>query len=225
MVAGHDTASAVSVVNEADLYISSGTWSLLGIQSSPILTDAARNAGYTNEGSLNGKVRFLKNIMGLWMLQQIRRELGDVHSFAELASLARGIEKSAKSITPIDVSLPRFLSPGSMIQAIKDECRGGNWLPESPGELAYCVYLGLASSYKKAVTDLEAITGKTYPAIAIIGGGSKDDYLNSLTARHTGKTVHAGPSEATAIGNILLQMKYAGVEKPRRGFSETVIKV
>jgi rhamnulokinase len=225
MVAGHDTASAVSVVNEADLYISSGTWSLLGIQSSPILTEAAQEAGYTNEGALNGKVRFLKNIMGLWMLQQIRHELDDAFSFAELESLAREAESRNETAAPVDVNLPRFLSPPSMIQELKAAYRGGNWQPESPGELAYCVYLGLASGYKKAVTDLEAITGKTYPAIAIIGGGSRDAFLNSLTARHTGKKIHAGPAEATAIGNILLQMKYAGDEKPRHGFSETVIKV
>ncbi|MDR2177095.1 MAG: rhamnulokinase [Treponema sp.] len=224
MIASHDTASAVSVVDEGRLYISSGTWSLLGIQSSPILTEAARNAGYTNEGALNGKIRFLKNIMGLWILQQTRHELGDVHSFAELESLAREAAARNENIRPIDVNLPRFLSPASMIHEIKDECRGG-WIPESPGELAYCIYVSLASSYKKAVEDLEDITGTKYPAISVIGGGSKDGYLNDLTARYTGKEIHAGPAEATAIGNILLQMKHAGQERPRRGFAETVIKL
>jgi rhamnulokinase len=224
MIASHDTASAVSVVDEQRLYISSGTWSLLGIQSSPILTEAARDAGYTNEGALNGRIRFLKNIMGLWILQQTRHELGDAHSFAELESLARKAEAAMGEIPTIDVNLPRFLSPVSMIDELKDEYSGRLKL-ESPGELAYCIYVSLASSYKKAVEDLERITGKRYPAISIIGGGSKDAYLNDLTARHTGKEVHAGPSEATAIGNILLQMKYAGEEPPRRGFAETVIKL
>jgi rhamnulokinase len=224
MIASHDTASAVSVVDERQLYISSGTWSLLGTQSSPILTDTARNAGYTNEGALNGRIRFLKNIMGLWMLQQTRHELGDAHSFAELESLAREAAAANGDIRPVDVNLPRFLSPVSMIDAIKGEYHGGR-IPESPGELAYCIYVSLASSYKKAVEDLEAITGTKYPAISIIGGGSKDGYLNELTARYTGKQVHTGPAEATAIGNILLQMKHAGEERPRRGFAETVIKL
>jgi rhamnulokinase len=225
MVASHDTASAVSVVDERDLYISSGTWSLLGIQSSPVLTEAARQAGYTNEGALNGKVRFLKNIMGLWILQQTRHELGDTYSFAELESLARQAEDHMKGVPPIDINLPRFLSPASMLREIKDEYRGHGWAPESPAELAYCIYLSLASSYQRAVEDLENITGKRYAAISVIGGGSKDAYLNSLSARYTGKEIHAGPSEATAIGNILLQMHYAGEERPRKGFTETVRKL
>jgi rhamnulokinase len=223
MVASHDTASAVSVTAEDDLYISSGTWSLLGIQSLPILTEAARNAGYTNEGALNGRVRFLKNIMGLWVLQQARHELGGAYSFAELESMAREAEGKNAALRPIDINLPRFLSPASMIGEIRDEYRGR--APESPGGLAYCIYLSLASSYKKAVDDLEAITGKKYPAISIIGGGSKDAYLNGLTARYTGKEIHAGPPEATAIGNILLQMRYAGEAKPRKGFAGTVKKI
>jgi rhamnulokinase len=226
MTAGHDTASAVSVTNESDLYISSGTWSLLGIQSSPILTEAAREAGYTNEGALNGKIRFLKNIMGLWMLQQTRQELGGRYSFAELESLARETEGKAAGFPAVDVNLKRFLIPPSMIGEIQGEYRArGARVPESPGELAYCIYLSLASSYKKAVDDLEAVTGKTYPAVSIIGGGSKDAYLNSLTARFTGKEIHAGPAEAAAIGNILLQMKYAWEPAPRRGFSEELVKI
>jgi rhamnulokinase len=238
MIASHDTASAVSLVDEGRLYISSGTWSLLGIQSPPILTDAARDAGYTNEGALNGRIRFLKNIMGLWMLQQTRHELGDAYSFAQLETLAREAaaanEKAAGlpgpsagpvcPASPIDVNHPRFLSPVSMIDEIKAGYRGGR-PPETPGELAYCIYVSLASSYKQAVEDLESITGTRYPAISIIGGGSKDGYLNELTARYTGKEIHAGPAEATAIGNILLQMKHAGEERPRRGFAETVIKL
>jgi rhamnulokinase len=224
MIASHDTASAVSLVDERRLYISSGTWSLLGTQSSPILTEAARKAGYTNEGALNGRIRFLKNIMGLWMLQQTRHELGDAHSFAELESLARQAAARHGDIPPIDVNLPRFLSPDSMIGEIRDEYRG-LWTPESPGELAYCIYKSLAASYKQAVEDLEAITGTGYPAISIIGGGSKDGYLNELTARSTGKEIHTGPSEATAMGNILLQMKHAGLERPRRGFADRLIKL
>jgi rhamnulokinase len=226
MTAGHDTASAVSVTAEDGLYISSGTWSLLGIQSSPLLTEAARNAGYTNEGALNGRIRFLKNIMGLWMLQQTRRELGGRYSFAELESLARETEGKAEGFPPIDVNIPRFLMPPSMIAEIQGEYRDrGARVPRSPGELAYCIYLSLASSYKKAVDDLEAITGKTYPAISIIGGGSRDVYLNSLTGRYTGKEIQAGPAEAAAIGNILLQMRCAGEAMPRRVLPGELIKL
>jgi sugar (pentulose or hexulose) kinase len=231
MVASHDTASAVSVTAGDDLYISSGTWSLLGIQaSSPLLTAAARDAGYTNEGALNGRIRFLKNIMGLWMLQQTRQELGGRYSFGDLESLARETEGKgegrAGGFSAIDVNLKRFLIPPSMIAEVQGEYRDrGLRVPESPGELAYCIYLSLASSYKKAVDDLEAITERTYPAISIIGGGSKDAYLNSLTGRFTGKEIHAGPAEATAIGNLLLQMQYAGEAAPRRGFSEELVKI
>lgn len=219
LIASHDTASAVAAAAEDSLYISSGTWSLLGIQGEPILTAAARDAGYTNEGALNGRVRFLKNIMGLWVLQQIRGELNG-YSFAELESLARETEPEAAGWF-IDINLPRFLNPPSMIEAVQDECRRtGQKTPKTPGELALCVYLSLARSYKNAIDDLEQITGNIYPSISIIGGGSKDRYLNSLTARHTGKPVSAGPTEASAAGNLLLQMRHAGELAAEKSFAE-----
>ncbi|MDR0399617.1 MAG: hypothetical protein LBH51_01565 [Treponema sp.] len=215
MVASHDTASAVSVTGAEELYISSGTWSLLGIQSSPILTEAARLAGYTNEGALEGRVRFLKSIMGLWILQGVRRELGEGCSFGDLERLAREAEGSNGGMPAIDVNLPCFLSPPSMIEAVREAYRELGWKPESGGELAYGVYRSLAEGYKRAVEDLEAITEKTYQGITIIGGGSRDGYLNELSGRYTGKEIKRGPAEATAAGNILLQMKYAGEEAPR----------
>ena len=207
MVASHDTASAVSVAPEDALYISSGTWSLLGIQGEPILTEAARKAAYTNEGAANGKIRFLKNIMGLWMIQSVRHELGDRYSFAELESLAK---QSALVATPaiIDVNRDCFLNPASMMAAIADECvRVGARKPETPGDFAHCIYTSLAECYRQAIADLEYITGKTYWSISVIGGGSKDRYLNALTEQCTGKTVCAGPAEATAIGNLMAQIK------------------
>jgi rhamnulokinase len=223
MVASHDTASAVATVDEDALYISSGTWSLLGVYGEPILTPAALNAGYTNEGAHNGRIRFLKNIMGLWVIQQVRHELGDKYSFAELESMARETAKHAESGWQIDVNANQFFNPPSMIEAVQGEYRrGGRKVPQSPGELAYCVYTSLAKCYKDAIADLEKITGKQYPSISIIGGGSKDGYLNALTAEYTGKTVYAGPSEATAAGNILLQMKQAGDPAVGRGFPELV---
>jgi len=223
MVASHDTASAVATVRSGSLYISSGTWSLLGVTGSPILTDEAREANYTNEGAHDGSIRFLKNIMGLWVIQSLRHELGDKYSFAELETMARETEKSAPADWTIDLNLARFMAPKSMIAEIKDEYqRVGKKVPESNGELAFSVYSSLAQCYKTAISDLEKITGKNYPSISIIGGGSKDSYLNALTAKYTGKTVIAGPAEATAIGNILLQLQAASDPAVKDGFAELV---
>jgi rhamnulokinase len=223
MVASHDTASAVSTVEEGSLYISSGTWSLLGVIGDPVLSDAAREASYTNEGAHNGRIRFLKNIMGLWVIQSVRHDLGDAYSFAELEKMAKEVEKTAPEDWTIDLNLPRFFAPSSMIAEIKDEYRSrGKKIPESPGELALAVYTSLAQCYKTAIQDLEKITGKRYPAISIIGGGSKDHYLNSLTAEYTGKPVYAGSNEATAVGNILLQMQAAGDPAVKDGFTDLV---
>jgi rhamnulokinase len=228
MVASHDTASAVATVESGALYISSGTWSLLGVTGAPILTDEARLAGYSNEGAHNGGIRFLKNIMGLWIIQSVRHELNDVYSFAKLEILAkdtarvRAANRDCRDWT-VDVNLPQFFAPPSMIGAIKAEYRRtGQKVPDTPGELAYCVYTSLARCYKTAIDDLEKITGKQYPAVSIIGGGGKDDYLNALTAEYTGKLVFAGPTEATAIGNILLQMQQAGDAAVQNGFPQLV---
>jgi rhamnulokinase len=223
MVASHDTASAVATVKKDSLYISSGTWSLLGVTGDPVLSDKARKAGYTNEGAHNGSIRFLKNIMGLWVIQSVRHELNDAYSFAELENMARETEKTAPNDWTIDINLPRFLAPESMISEIKNEYRRlGKKVPESPAELAFSVYASLAQCYKTAIDDLEKITGKKYPSISIIGGGSKDAYLNTLTAKYTGKTVFAGPTEATAVGNILLQMQAAGDPAVKDGFEKLV---
>jgi rhamnulokinase len=223
MIASHDTASAVATVKKDSLYISSGTWSLLGVTGDPVLSDEARKAGYTNEGAHNGSIRFLKNIMGLWVIQSVRHELKDAYSFAELESMARDTEKTAPEDWAIDINLPRFLAPESMIAEIKNEyARLGKKVPESPAELAFSVYASLAKCYKTAIDDLEKITGKKYPSISIIGGGSKDAYLNTLTAKYTGKTVFAGPAEATAVGNILLQMRAAGDPAVKDGFEKLV---
>jgi rhamnulokinase len=209
MVASHDTASAVSITPPDALYLSSGTWSLLGIQGKPILGDEAREAGYANEGALHGNIRFLKNITGLWMLQSIRQELGGEYSFSRLEALAKEAALK-KTEYGIDCNRPQFISPVSMIEAVKAECAAAGFsVPADAGELALCVYQSLAKSYKEAILGIEHITGKHYPALSIIGGGSKDNYLNTLIAAYTGKTVYAGPAEATAIGNLLMQMQYA----------------
>jgi rhamnulokinase len=208
IIATHDTASAVSIVPPGALYLSSGTWSLLGIQGRPFLNAEAREGGYANEGALHGNIRFLKNIIGLWMLQSIRHELGDAYSFSQLESLAkeaavRGLEYG------IDINRPQFISPEKMIYAINDECaRSGFPVPADTGELALCVYQSLAKNYDTAIKGIEKITGRVYRDLAVIGGGSRDRYLNTLIAAYTGKKVSAGPAEATALGNLIMQMQY-----------------
>jgi len=137
--------------------------------------------------------------------------------------MARELEKTAPKDWAVDLNLPQFFAPKSMTGEIKNEYRRlGKKVPESPSELAFSVYASLAQCYKTAIGDLEKITGKKYPSISIIGGGSKDSYLNKLTAEYTGKTVFAGPSEATAVGNILLQMQAAGDPVVQGGFEKLV---
>ena len=208
--AAHDTASAVMAVPTVDpcIYISSGTWSLMGTllpQKNSSL--AARNAGLTNEGAHDGSVRFLKNIMGLWIIQSIKKELNDEYSFGQLCDMAMASSYEGK----MDVNDDAFFAPESMLTAIRDYlAKKGEKAPESIGDILRCVYHSLAQSYGETVKEIEAITGRTYDAVHIIGGGSQDEYLNRLTAEYTGKTVYAGPTEATAIGNLLVQMLGAG---------------
>lgn len=209
----HDTGSAVLAVpaqEEDFLFLSSGTWSLFGMERrEPDCSEASRLANLTNEGGFGGTIRYLKNIMGLWMLQSIRAELGDEYDFARLC---REAEEVGEFPAQIDVDNPSFLAPQSMIEAVRAYCtRTGQPVPQSPGELASCVYHGLARRYHDAVRELETLTGKTCPRLYIVGGGSKDDYLNRLTARATGKEVWTGPSEGTAAGNLLAQMIADGV--------------
>ncbi len=204
--ATHDTASAVvSVPSGGDaLYISSGTWSLMGIESPlPNCSPQAQSGNFTNEGGYEKRYRFLKNIMGMWMIQNVRHELGDAYSFDELCQLAEA--NPIGSI--VDCEDARFLAPPSMTQEIQRYCEQTNQpVPQTPGELAWVIYNSLAKCYATAAQEIERLTGKEYDTIHIIGGGAKADYLNRLTARAAGKRVIAGPSEATAIGNILCQM-------------------
>ena len=208
LVGGHDTASAVVSVpstNEDVLYISSGTWSLMGVErKDPDLSSKSQEHNFTNEGGYDYRFRFLKNIMGLWMIQSVRHELNDEYSFAQLITMA---EENSDYAGRVDVNDTSFLSPNNMTQAIKDYLeKTGQSLPENVGQLAACIYESLADCYAETVAELEEITGKEYPDIHIVGGGSNADYLNLLTAERTGKPVFAGPAEATAIGNIAVQM-------------------
>lgn len=226
--ATHDTGSAYLAVprqNENAVYLSSGTWSLLGVESdSPIATEDSRLENFTNEGGASGNTRFLKNIMGLWMIQSIRRELngqayvagresryadGRQWSFADLISATR----EASGFTAlVDVNSDGFLAPDSMIDAVRAACvRANQPVPETVGEIMCCVYHSLTVCYRDAIRGLSALTKKEYDCIHIVGGGCQDEYLNALTAQETGLTVHAGPIEATAVGNLLMQMLSDGV--------------
>ena len=209
--ATHDTGSAFMAVpakNDHSVYLSSGTWSLLGVENeAPITTEDSMNANFTNEGGYEYRYRYLKNIMGLWMIQSIRKEHEGKYSFQQLIDMA----EPAEFETIIDVNDDSFLAPESMTKAVEEYCLShGLPVPETLGQLLKCVYRSLAVCYRDAIKELEALTGKTYTAIHIVGGGSNADYLNRLTARETGLPVYAGPTEGTALGNILAQMIYAG---------------
>lgn len=208
LVATHDTGSAVMAVpTESDecLYISSGTWSLMGIENQKaICHEESRQKNFTNEGGYNYRYRYLKNIMGLWMIQSVRHELEDAYSFAQLCELA---EENITFPSRVDVNDEAFLAPENMQEAIKVYCRkSGQKEPESIGEIATVIYQSLAESYAETTKEIEEITGKFYSTIHIVGGGSNAAYLNQLTAEKSKKKVLAGPSEATAIGNLMAQM-------------------
>lgn len=209
--ATHDTASAVLAVpsNEADiLYISSGTWSLMGterMEADCSMESQRRN--FTNEGGYEHRFRYLKNIMGLWMIQSVKKELTKDHSFAELCEMASN--ETIPSI--VDCNADCFLAPESMVRAVQDACeKSGQQVPQTAGELAAVIYNSLAECYRETMKELEAVTGNTFGCIQIVGGGANADYLNQLTADRTGRIVYAGPTEATAIGNLTAQMIKAG---------------
>ena len=208
----HDTASAVLAVptNEETVYISSGTWSLMGVELKQAnCCEESLAAGFTNEGSYGGGYRFLKNIMGLWMIQSVRQEYGKIYSFAQLCAMA---EEAKTFDSRVNVNDDLFFAPDSMIGAVQTYCQKTcQQIPETPGEIASVIYRSLAQCYGETIRQIEEITGRTYDTVSIIGGGSNADYLNQLTADATGKTVYAGPTEATAIGNIAAQMLQAGL--------------
>ena len=214
--ATHDTASAVlaAPISDGAPYLSSGTWSLLGVAQKAAHTDKTAMAyNYSNEGSVDFTFRFQKNIIGLWMIQQVKKELNDKYSFAELADLARKDQESRL----LDLSDPRFLAPKSMIAEI--EATLGKL---SVGALARTIFLSLAKAYKKALDELENATGKRYDALHVIGGGCQNALLNELTARATGKKITVGPVEATAIGNLIAQMIGTGEIKDLDAARENV---
>jgi rhamnulokinase len=208
----HDTASAVAAINARDgtAFLSSGTWSLLGTElDAPILTPQALQANFTNEGGVNGTTRLLKNVMGLWMLQGCNNcwsaHAGD---YRELVELAKQEPAFAHLVDPDDES---FLRPADMSAAIGDFCRKTHQpAPETPGAHVRCVLESLALKYAVVLRRLEQVCGRRIEQIRIIGGGSKNHLLNQFTADATGRRVLAGPAEATALGNIAMQILATG---------------
>lgn len=210
--ATHDTGSAVLAVpsNEEDvLYISSGTWSLMGTERKKAdCSPASMAANFTNEGGYGFRFRYLKNIMGLWMIQSVRREFEQKYSYQEICD--RASRETIPSV--VDCNDGRFLAPESMIREVKEACReSGQPVPETPWQISAVIYNSLARCYGETAEEIEKLTGRRYPCIHVVGGGANADYLNQLTAAYTGRKVYAGPSEATAIGNLTAQMLQGGV--------------
>lgn len=205
--ATHDTASAVMAVpatKEDVLYISSGTWSLMGTELKKAdCSDRSRERNLTNEGGYDYRFRYLKNIMGLWMIQSVKKEIAPELGFGEISERA-----SACVIHSIvDCNEGRFLAPENMTREVQKACEEtGQQIPEGIDEVAAVIYNSLAKCYADTIEEIEELTGKTYENIHIVGGGSNADYLNRLTAKACKRTVLAGPGEATAIGNIAAQM-------------------
>ncbi len=210
-VATHDTASAVVSVPAKDddyAYISSGTWSLMGIESAePILIPEAAKANFTNEIGFGGKIRFLKNIMGLWLIQEARRQWIREGQTADFDTLEREALKAPAFRSFIDPDAPDFESPGDMPARIRSYCeRTRQPVPQGRGEIMRCIYESLALKYRVTLKLLEQLAGHGFGRIHIIGGGIKDTLLCRMTADACGKPVFAGPAEATAMGNAAVQL-------------------
>jgi sugar (pentulose or hexulose) kinase len=216
LIGSHDTASAVAAVPVQKgtnwAYLSSGTWSLIGLElDKPLITAESCEANYTNEGGVGGKIRFLKNIMGLWLIQECRNEWirqGTEYSWGDLVKLAQEAEPFFAFIDPNDAS---FVTPGNMPKRIAEFCRkSGQKVPETPGQIIRIALESLAMRYKMSVDDLEAITGNKIDVLHIVGGGCKNDLLNQFTANACGVKILTGPVEATALGNIVVQAMATG---------------
>ena len=215
-VAGHDTGSAVAAVPAKDerfAYLSSGTWSLMGIETKDaVISDRSYELNFTNEGGIEGTTRFLKNICGMWLYERCRKEWPEEVrqlSHPELQGQAMNVEPFRSLINPDD---PLFANPSSMIDAIQDYCRQTQQpIPETPAEICRCIFDSLALRYRQVFSWLQEFAPFKLETLHIIGGGSLNKFLNQFTANSTGATVLAGPQECTAIGNVMLQAKAAGL--------------
>ena len=215
-VAGHDTASAIVSIPASDrnfAYISSGTWSLMGIETeNPILNEQSYQFDFTNEGGVNGTIRFMKNITGMWLLEQCRKEWelqGKTYSYEDIVSLAESKTGFQSLVDPDD---PSFANPVSMTEAIRNYCRTtGQETPDTHADFIRCIFASLALKYKYVFSFLEKVSPFPINRIHIIGGGSQNKLLNQYTANGLQIPVIAGPSEATAIGNIMMQAQAMGL--------------
>jgi rhamnulokinase len=214
-VAAHDTASAIVSVPSTlknFAYISSGTWSIVGIEcSKPIISEQTRRLNFTNEGGAEGTTRFLKNIMGMWLIQETQRiweESGTKYTWPAMVELAKEAEPFQFLINPDD---PMFLNPRDMTQAVRDFCyQTAQGTPHTHGETIRCIYDSLALKYRYTLEQIREVSDQPIEVLHIIGGGANNHFLNQLTADATGLPVTAGPTEATAIGNIMIQAKALG---------------
>ena len=215
LVGSHDTASAVVAVPAVDerfAYISSGTWSLVGVElDAPILSEESREANFTNEGGVDGRVRFLRNVMGLWLLQESLRTwgmTGTPDDLERLLTAAAALPAGGPRIDPDDGT---FLAPGDMPGRIEDACRRSDQpVPDSRPAIVRCILDSLADAYARAIADAQRLSGRTVTAVHVVGGGSLNAPLCQLTADACGLPVVAGPVEATAIGNVLVQARARG---------------
>jgi rhamnulokinase len=209
-VASHDTASAVvavPAVGEDFAYISSGTWSLVGVElSGPVVTEEGLRANFTNEGGFGSKTRLLKNVMGLWLLQECRRQWareGNEYSYEQLARLAEDTPPTGPLFDP---DHPAFLAPGDMASRIRSYCKEtGQGPPVEPAAVVRCVFESLALKYRHAIEQAESLAGRAIGTVNVVGGGSQNSLLCQLTADATRRPVLAGPVEATALGNLMVQ--------------------
>lgn len=213
VVGTHDTASAVAAANMFasaahgnEAYISSGTWSLVGVtRAAPVITPQALQFNMTNEGGVNGTIRLLKNVMGLWLIQQCRAEwarAGQSLSYEALAAMAA----ASTCVSAIDATDGRLLNPTSMIQTVQAMCaETGQTVPQTVADIARCVFNSLAATCANVLREIETVTGEQIERVRVIGGGSKNTLLNSLIAQASGKPVLAGAAEATALGNLWVQ--------------------
>jgi rhamnulokinase len=214
--ASHDTGSAVVAVPADEetswCYLSSGTWSLLGAElESPCVSEAAQAASFTNELGVEGTFRFLKNIAGLWLVQECRRDLVRKGQEFDYPTLTRLASEAAPLRTLVDPSHASFEAPGDMLKKVADfAARSGQLVPESPGQFVRCCLESLALAYREKLDSLESILARRFDVLHIVGGGGKNELLNQMTAEATGRRVVVGPHEATAMGNLLVQAMATG---------------
>ena len=219
-VGSHDTASSVVAIPAAPggrfAYISSGTWSLVGVElDSPVLTSAAQQANFTNEGGVDGRIRFLRNVMGLWILQECLRAWATAGDTPDLDKLLRQAAHAPAFVSLFDPDTPGFLAPGRMPERVAAVCRASAQPdPAGRAEMVRAILESLALAYRRTVRAAAQLSGREVAVVHIVGGGSRNELLCQLTADACGVPVLAGPAEASALGNVLVQARTLGAQLP-----------